>query len=613
MMLPPLNRRPDASWPRSVRERWDHLLAQAQELKAAAGQSEAFEQMVARLRALVSTGRVDGLQSLLSHRLAARALTWLWLHDEVIGRRLLTVPMLNRLVAAQHPRLTRITLLQLVQVYFRRFDLLDACDPSAEQSVRDTVEAHLRAQVRLLPDLTQHTPAPDALTTLKREGHWMLSLDGPLTLAQRIRAEGKELTAMFTACGLSGFDTGRYGDVCRAHFYLDTLRQLAPGVWHEVLDELLKPAASHAPYEGNKRIGHAALEILIDRSGDVPGDAWLHFILSLAGDPRIASTAPNYREWWLPLGEARINRVRSWLSREDLRLFLQAVEQYGKESSNAELQRMFPQRKRFLEGLFEMGRIRYTRLMLGGKAQQSVKRMLGNDIQTSFARLDGSMSNTAVLYLDCGDFHLVEGSHSFKIWVYLAQPGPVVKSYDHTVFTHTSLTSMLPRQYEQLYPGLGYTAVTHNGMWQRKVLDFLADKGITIDIEQLVSQDDYAAYRSRRYGVPLAKASTVQRAKLPEAQEVPVRGKGDQPISIQEPLVRQLLMLGPFELRVLQYFVSNPGDRVRAAANILRVEAQEINRVLYGPLRNLCTQSHGYGWSVPAGVMAALKRLSMTT
>lgn len=101
----------------------------------------------------------------------------------------------------------------------------------------------------------------------------------------------------------------------------------------------LKPSVSKAPFEGDRCIGHAALEILIDRTGQEPSDVWQTFILNLAGDPRISSAATNYRQWWQPLsGEARIQKVRGWLSKEDLRLFLQAVEQYGIQSHNDELQ-----------------------------------------------------------------------------------------------------------------------------------------------------------------------------------------------------------------------------------------------------------------------------------
>ena len=410
MKLPSIDNRP-GEWPQGVMQNWGRLLARAQQLEGKAGGSDAFAQMLATLREMVRTGRFDGFKALLGRRLAARALTWLWLHDEAVGPRLLNAQLLNTLIDAQQPRLTRITLVQLIQLYLRFFDQLDERDKTTEHSLRALVEGHVLAQLHLLPEPRTPSLRPDALTQLKQHGHWLLGLNGPLALARHVREQGSELGATFEAYGLAGLDTGRYGDICRAHFYLETLRGLAPGEWDEVLDELLKPSVSKAPYEGDKRIGHAALEILIDRAGEAPGDAWQNFILNLAGDPRIASSSPNYRQWWLPLGEARINQVRGWLSKEDLRLFLQAVEQYGNESGKEDLQRMFPARKTFLEGLFKLGLIRDTRLMLGGIAQQSVRRILGAEVKTNFARMDSSMSDKAVIYLDCNEFHLVEGSH----------------------------------------------------------------------------------------------------------------------------------------------------------------------------------------------------------
>lgn len=507
MKVPPIDNRP-GEWPHGVIENWTRLLARAQHLESKAGGSDAFEQMLATFREMMRTGRFDGFKALLTRRLAARALTWLWLHDDVIGPRLLNIRLLNTLIEAQQPRLTRITLVQMVQLYFRFFDRLDDRDKTAEQSLRAVLEAHVHAQLRLLPEPRMQSLRPDALTQLKQHGYWLLGLEGPLALAKHVREQGQELAATFEAYGLAGLSTSRYGDVCRAHFYLETLRQLVPGEWDEVLDELLKPSVSKAPYEGDKRIGHAALEIIIDRAGDAPSDIWQSFILNLAGDPRIASSSPNYRQWWLPLGEARINQVRGWLSKEDLRLFLQAVEQYGNESGKEDLQRMFPARKTFLEGLFKLGLIRHTRLMLGGIAQQSVRRILGEEVKTNFAKMEGSMNDKAAIYLDCGDFHLVEGSHSFKIWVYLAQPGPAMKSYEKNLFSHSDLTIELPKVYKKLYPGLGYEAVTHNGTWQRKVFDCLAENGIGVDIEKLLSKQEYRSYLNR-HGVPVVRSNKV--------------------------------------------------------------------------------------------------------
>lgn len=167
---------------------------------------------------------------------------------------------------------------------------------------------------------------------------------------------------------------------------------------------------------------------------------------------------------------------------------------------------MFPARKRFLEGLFKLKLIRNTRLLLGGKAQQSVKRILGKDVKTSFARMDGPMNDKAVIYLDCGDFHLVEGSHSFKIWVYLAAPGETLRTYERNTFSHQDLTTTVPGTYKKLYPGLPYDAFVHTPhAWQNKVFTFLAENGIALDVEQLLSAEDYRL-QLRKFGIPAVSA-----------------------------------------------------------------------------------------------------------
>lgn len=619
MRLPPLDL-PVVEWGAALVERWTVLVSKANQMEADTGNNDAFERMLAVLRNMGSSGRFEGLAELLKRRLTARALTWLWLNDEVMASRLLNPRLLEVLLEAQQPRLTRITLQQLAQLYFRRFDRLDD-----REGLRELLEQTLQQQLEKMPPRKIQGAVPDPLMTLKNEG-WLLGIEGPSKLASKVREEGRELGETLSSLGLQGFDDGRYGDICRAHFYLETLRDLPLGEWDPVMDELLKPSVSKAPFEGGKRIGHVALEILIDRIGQEPSDAWQNFILSLAGDPRIASTASNYREWWLPLGEARIQRVRGWLSKEDLRLFLQAVEQFGIETQNDDLQRMFPARKLFLEGLFKLKLIRNTRLLLGGKAQQSVKRILGKDVKTSFARMDGPMNDKAVIYLDCGDFHLVEGSHSFKIWVYLAAPGEALRSYERNTFSHFDLITTIPGAYKKLYPALPFEAVTHNGHWQNKVFSFLADNGIGLDVEQLLSRNDYKlqlskfgipAVNARRTAIPQpvtveappSKAVTRQVEPQVSAPSAVQRHTGlvVDSVAVSEPGAHQqaasnasdverIKQLKLSALRVLRYFADNPGDKVRYAANVFGVEAREINQILYGPLKGLCVQDDSYGW-----------------
>ncbi|EHY79732.1 hypothetical protein PstZobell_20133 [Stutzerimonas stutzeri ATCC 14405 = CCUG 16156] len=498
MRLPPVEF-PAASWGAQMLERWTVLAKKAATMEASVGNNDAYERTSAELHRMAQTLRFDALPEMLKRRITARTLTSLWLKNEVIE--LLNARLLTTMLRAQQPRLTPMTLRQLAQLYFRRFDRL-----GEKEGVRELLERSLLQQLDLIPPSKIQTSRADPLVTLKREGHWLLSLDGPRYLAERVRQGGRELGETFMELGLHGFDDGRYGDICRAHFYLETLRHLPLGESDPVLDELLKPTVAKAPFEGTRRIGHVALEILIDRAGQEPGEVWQNFILNLAGDPRISSSAVNFREWWQPLGEERIQKVRGWLSKEDLRLFLQAVEQYGLETANTEMQRMFPARKRFLEGLFKLKLIRNTRLLLGGKAQQSVKRILGKDVKTSFARMDGQMTDKAVIYLDCGDFHLVEGSHSFKIWVYLAAPGEALRTYERNTFSHYDLTTTVPGTYKKLYPGLPYDAFVHTPhAWQNKVFTFLAENGIALDVEQLLSAEDYRL-QLRKFGIPAVSA-----------------------------------------------------------------------------------------------------------
>lgn len=658
------------SWTPTALDRWVVLTREAAQTVADSGNNDAFEQMLATLRKMAYEGRFARLPTLLKRRLTARALTWLWINDEMVCSRLLTPQLLNALVDAQQPRLTRISLQQLAQLYFHRFDLLDD-----REGLRDLLAQKVLQQLEKLESLKIQSSWIDPLDTLKREGHWLLATDGPMKLVERVRQEGRELGEAFCEFGLEGFDNGRFGDICRAQFYLETLRELPLGAFDPVMDELQKPSVSKAPFEGGRRIGHVALEILIDRAGQEPGDTWQDFILNLAGDPRISSKSLNYREWWQPLGEARIEKVRAWLSKEDLRLFLQAVEQYGNETNNYELKRMFPARKVFLEGLFKLKLIRSTRLMLGQRARHSVKRILNKDVKTSFASLDGAMSDKAVIYLDCGDFHLVEGSHSFRIWTYLAAPGDLLRSYEQSSFSHHDLITKIPNTYKNLYPGLPFDAFVHApNIWQSKVFSFLANNGISLDMERLLSQEDYR-YQLRRYGIPVVNSQrTIIPKPVPQSEtsstskshgdlfeapkgkyltladlpvEAPFEVPKVEPIlarkptpnptstmlkkpreqlesSYQKPVQQRVLvpnipikapaplrgnrlsLLNQTALDVLRYFRDNPGDRLRYAANILELEAREINRALFGPLKGMCIQNADLSWQLTDEAIAEL-------
>ncbi len=505
MKLPPVHLL-TLDWKPGVLAGWDRLVEHARNMEADAGKGDLFQQIVDQIRQMARTLNFKALPDLLARRVTARVLTQLWLDDEAVRKQLLTSQLLTALVNRQKPMLGIMPLHNLITLYFREFDRLDEQGKAESSGLRSQLEAVIREQLSArfdqVDDAGHNTGHRDVLAILHDEANWLLSVDGPKQLVGQVRENEIELADAFVRYELRGLDTGRYGDICRAHYYLDTLREIPVGSHDDVFEELLKPSVSRAPFAGGNRIGHAALEIMIDRADGTPGNEWQNFILDLAGDPRIASHAPNYREWWKPLGEERVEKVRGWFSKEDLRLFLRALEQYGVESGDPAIQRMFPGRKYFLEGLDKQKLIRNSRLMLGGNAAKIVKRILGGEIKTSFTGLSGDLSGTAVIYLDCGSFHILEGSHSFSFWIFLERPSMELVDYGVKEFSRSDFIHKMPAEYRKENPGLEYERIPHHGNWQNKVFNFLSKKGIGLDIESLLIPQEYNSYL-RKHGVPV--------------------------------------------------------------------------------------------------------------
>ncbi|WP_296983040.1 MULTISPECIES: EH signature domain-containing protein [unclassified Thalassolituus] len=472
-------------------------------MQKGAGKGDNFEAVVEALRYAISYNDGTRIKQIISSRTGARAMTYLWLEDSRV-RKSLNPRSLALLVECQQPRLSQIPLINLVDLYFRYFDQLGHQLINRDADMQAVLADVITAQLRLLPEQKVNNGL-SVLHNLKNNADNLMMKESPAYVVRQAKKKHLELDEYFKQVGLSGFDQGRFGDICRAFYYLDTLKEIPLGESHPVFAELQKPEVNTAMYEGTLRIGHRAIEILIDRSPADPGDTWRNFILNIAGDPRIASNASNFRQWWQPIGEGRIEKVRGWLSREDLKLFLKAVEQYGEDSDDENLQRMFPARKKFLEGLFDQDLIKSTRLMLGAKAKQGVRRVLRGEMKSSYIDLGGGMSDKAVIYLNCGKFHVIQGSHSFKIWLYLDVPGRQIADYGVTYLDHNDLTKRIPNEYRKEHPGLPLADITHRpGTWCNQVIQFLANNDIELDIEQLMTKTDYKVYM-QKFGMPVRR------------------------------------------------------------------------------------------------------------
>jgi hypothetical protein len=271
---------------------------------------------------------------------------------------------------------------------------------------------------------------------------------------------------------------------------------------HNLLVEVQNKTTFDSRYDERCLVGHKILEILITRAPRVGiDDSWLNVILAIAGDPRVPRTNPKYQKWWLVIDSTLNVKVRGWLSRLDLRLFLEALKNYSFGTGRDNLRRMFPSRKHFLEGLLNKGLISETRLYLSSGAAFYLQQNYNREHLPNFSRVtDGDRS---IIYVRMGDVHIIEGSHSCYLWIYpeLDSSAIVFDSYNVRV-SYSSLTQGLSKK--MILKGTPpREKITHNPIsfsWQRKAIQTLRRIGVNITAKDVLPRNDYQKY-IRKYGV----------------------------------------------------------------------------------------------------------------
>jgi hypothetical protein len=471
---------------------WSNLTLQTKNIADGAGQGEEYKALEQNVKQFVASGDVEKIKKILGKRKGVRVLTQLWIDEDYVRKSTLNEDYIDY-ISAEHPKLGMSSLMNLISLVYRYFDAL------VDGNIFNRLTQWLKQQINLrLKDRSQST---DTILSVLQQFDWLFDLSAPKKLVDLAKNNHLDLNEQLKKLRLNELPQGRFLDICNAQYYLDTLKEIPVGEQHDILYELLKPDVARMPYEEGKRVGHVALEIIIDRSAGTPSEIWQNFVLGMAGDPRIANTSKNYRQWWKPIGENRIKTVTSWLAKEDLRLFLEAIQEYANQTGDASLSRMFPARKRFLEGLYEHGFIRNARLMLGHSAAATVKKVLGKNVTTNYINLKG-MAQTSIIYLDCGDFHIIEGSHNFKLWIYMGLPSNKLADYSFNEVSHFNLTHSFPREFQQNDPNAKFESIQHSARtWQNNAIEFLIDNGVELDLEKLLSRDDYQWY-IRRFGLP---------------------------------------------------------------------------------------------------------------
>ena len=338
----------------------------------------------------------------------------------------------------------------------------------------------------------------------------LISINGPNWLATRAIEHNIDFDQQLLELELHHFKSGQFMTASKRIYYVEQLRSIPVNSDHELLVELQKRSVFESRYDEDQLLGHQVLEILIRRAPDTDiSDAWLNTIIAIAGDPRVPNSHHNYIKWWSHLGPKYVAKVRGWLSKLDLKLFLEALQNYSDSSDDDELKRMYPSRKRFLEGLFDAGYITHTRLYLSWSAANYLKRNYKSEHLPSFSSVDG---NKSIIHVQLGDRHIIEGSHSCYLWVYRSlDESATVFDYNKTSESYSGLTSNLGRmmrnkgfppidniQHREFKDKGGRQIKTW--YWQRKAVKALNSIGVGIKMQDVLTDTDYSSY-IRSYGV----------------------------------------------------------------------------------------------------------------
>lgn len=457
--------------------------------------SRRFEETQKALLAAAQRGE-QALYERLRRPIDIRALSHLLGSQGDEARQIQLTPQLVSRLTGPKRQLSTLTLLHLISAWFRRYDRFN--HPQGLQALSRLLQSQLEQR--------QSTGRTGMLSLYIKHRALLFAVDAASQLATRADASGNFETTI-DRYGLATQADSRLVTLARACYYLARLEVLPVGADSPLLSKVTQPEIRDAPLnEEGELIGHAVLRSLISRAVvSSVSDAWRNTILSIAGDPRVPQGHPNYLNWWSRLEPALINKVRGWLAGFDLKLFLSALEQYGEDRNDEKLQRMYPARRRFLEGLLKQDLVNNTRLFISQDMKHYLTKSFKKEELPAYAIVRDSRSmidlERSMIYLNVADVHIIEGSHNRAIYGVPRLPqASQILEFGIPEFHERDLGMGLLEQYEAEFNGNGDDPlkVTHHPEsfnWQHKVIQYLQRQGVALNIEKLFTPGDYRRYK----------------------------------------------------------------------------------------------------------------------
>ena len=421
----------------------------------------------------------DGILEMLQSRRDIRVILHLWLtSDDWRFDCPPTQEVLDTIMSYGELRPSHVY--DLIQLYLKYFDEL----PDLLR-----VTEILRYSLANIPE----TRWFENMQKLRSNAQLIFSEDAPKEVAARITKFEHHFAQGMEQIGVSTNQGGRFLKVCEQTYFIEVIRQLEPGGDHHIFNELVKPDVKETPYDRRLNIGQAVCAVMIEKCIKYPKrmpETWLEIVLKVVGDPRRPTNSSSYQKWWAGMKIEHEKYMRRWLAGLDLHLFLKILKDC---STDEALERMYPARQAFLEGLLDHYEVEDARLFLGREAANFIRRKYGRESLLAHGLL--SDRNKSVIYIRVAGHDFFEGTHSYaaRLGVSLPPKHPIITRRKNS-FNMGEVTTALDNDayfYVRHWPPLG---------WQKNLIDGFHQLGLPIKPEHVLTPTDYLEYR-RKYGV----------------------------------------------------------------------------------------------------------------
>lgn len=371
---------------------------------------------------------------------------------------------------------SRLQLWQLIQLYLEHYNTL----PSHRG-----LATFLQEKLQNLPERPHES---QEMHSYRQHAAYLFASDGIQSLISHAQHAPQSLVELCKAWHVP--EQSLFAQQARVGYYLKPLENLTVGDDHALLDEIQQEAVKSTSMSDELLLGHHAAKLLMDKvlaaQADLP-ENWRHRILAILDDPRVPRSSPSFQRWWGRLDRKYVNAMRTWLSKLDLRLFLNILEEVARTHNRKDMLRMYPARKRFLEGLHAQGLITESRLLLGKQAENYVREQFDKRDLSGFGKLGSA--DASLIYLNLQGIHFLEGTHSFQVRVYQDLPIEGLADYEVDKFSMATIRK---------YPADVTVKHAHSPVprWQHRLIESLgqAPFKLYIDPTKVLSQKDFLVY-----------------------------------------------------------------------------------------------------------------------